>query len=92
MSERKCDIFYDIHESADRANSAARGKKVEVLKTLYSAYPSVEVVEITDLVVGQFGDALNEVHAVIHTATAMPGQGDTETVLKVRTHPCTSLH
>ncbi len=82
MSERKCNIFSCIYELSDRGNSAARGKKVEVLKTLYSAHPSVEVVEITDLVAGQFGDALDEVHAVIHTATAMPGSGDAETVLR----------
>ncbi|KJA25510.1 hypothetical protein HYPSUDRAFT_85257 [Hypholoma sublateritium FD-334 SS-4] len=76
-------IVSQLLDQGYRVRAAARGKKVEVLKILYSAHPSVEVVEIADLVAGHFGGALKEVHAVIHTATTMPGRGDTETVLKV---------
>ena len=60
-----------------------RGKKAEALRLLYAKNPSLEVVEIADIVYGQFQDSLVGVDAVIHTASPLPGRMEPEEMLKV---------
>ena len=50
---------------------------------LYADNPSAEVVEISDIVHGQFQDALVGVDAVIHVASPLPGQADPQEMLNV---------
>ena len=64
--------------------SAARGRKAEALRVLYADNSSVEVVEISDIVHGQFQDALVGVDAVIHTASPLPGRAAPQDMLNVR--------
>lgn len=54
------------------------------LKELYSAYPSVEIIDVPDIATSEFKEALVGVDAVIHTATPLPARVDVETLLKVR--------
>ena len=61
----------------------ARGKKAEVLRALYADNHSIEIVEISDIVHGQFQDALVGVDAVIHTASPLPGRASREEMLNV---------
>jgi len=61
--------------------AAARRTKAEALRVLYANNPSIKVVEITDVVHGQFKDALVGVNAVIHTASPMPGRADPQEML-----------
>ena len=51
---------------------------------LYADNPLVEVVEISDIVYGQFQDDLVGVDAVIHTASPAPGRTDPEATMNVR--------
>ena len=63
--------------------SVARGKKAEALRVLYADNHSIEIVEISDIVHGQFQDALVGVDAVIHTASPLPGRMSQEEILNV---------
>ena len=63
--------------------SAARGKKAEALRVLYADNHSIEIVEISDIVYGQFQDALVGVDAVIHTASPLPGRASPQEMLNV---------
>ena len=63
--------------------SAARGRKAEALRVLYANNRSVEVVDIADIVHGQFEDVLVGVDAVIHTASPLPGRVDPQDMLNV---------
>jgi hypothetical protein len=65
-------------------HSAARGRKAEALQVLHADNPSVEVVEISDIVHGQFQDALVDVDAVIHVASPLPGRADPQEMMDVR--------
>ena len=65
------------------SHSAARGKKAEALKVLYANNPSIEVVDITDIIHDQFQDALVGVDAVIHTASPLPGRAEPQEMLDV---------
>ena len=60
-----------------------RGKKAEALRVLYADNHSIEIVEISDIVHGQFQDALVGVDAVIHTASPLPGRASREEMLNV---------
>ena len=64
-------------------HSAARGRKVEALQVIYGDNPSLKVVEIRDIVHGQFQDALVGVDAVIHAASPLPGRSDPQEMLSV---------
>jgi hypothetical protein len=64
-------------------NRTARGQKAEALRLLYAKNPSLEVVEIADIVHGQFQNSLVGVDAVIHTASPLPGRMEPEEMLKV---------
>jgi hypothetical protein len=57
---------------------------VAALKELYSAYPSIEIIDVPDIATSEFKEALVGVDAVIHTATPLPARVDVETLLKVR--------
>ena len=63
--------------------SAARGRKAEALRVLHAGNPSIKVVEISDIVHGQFQDALVGVDAVIHTASPLPGRANPQEMLNV---------
>ena len=65
------------------SDSAARGKKAEALRVLYADNHSIEIVEISDIVHGQFQDALVGVDAVIHTASPLPGRDKPQEMLNV---------
>ena len=64
--------------------SVARGRKAEALRVLYADNSSVEVVEISDIVHGQFQDALVGVDAVSHVASPLPGRADPQEMMDVR--------
>ena len=64
--------------------SVARGRKAEALRVLYAENCSAEVVEISDIVHGQFQDALVGVDAVIHVASPLPGRADPQEMMDVR--------
>jgi hypothetical protein len=51
---------------------------------LYADNHSIEIVEISDIVHGQFEDALVGVDAVIHTASPLPGRASKQEMLDVR--------
>jgi hypothetical protein len=51
------------------------------LRVLYADNHSIEIVEISDIVHGQFQDALVGVDAVIHTASPLPGRASREEML-----------
>ena len=61
----------------------ARGNKAEALRVLYAENPSVEIVEISDIVHAQLQDALVGVDAVIHTASPLPGRTSQQEMLNV---------
>ena len=65
------------------SDSVARGKKAEALRVLYADNHSIEIVEISDIVHGQFQDALVGVDAVIHTASPLPGRAKPQEMLDV---------
>ena len=73
-------LFANFH-----SYSAARGRKTEALRVLYANDPSIEIVEIADIVHGQFQDALLGVDAVIHIASPLPGRTDPQNMLNVCT-------
>jgi hypothetical protein len=50
---------------------------------LYADNHSIEIIEITDIVHGQFQDALIGVDAVIHTASPLPGRASPQEMLNV---------
>ena len=50
---------------------------------LHADNHSIEIVEISDIVHGQFQDALVGVDAVIHTASPLPGRASQEEMLNV---------
>ena len=52
---------------------------------LYANDPSIEIVEIADIVHGQFQDVLLGVDAVIHIASPLPGRTDLQNMLNVCT-------
>ena len=60
------------------SDSAARGKKAEALRVLYADNHSIEIVEISDIVHGQFQEVLVGVHAVIHVASPLPGRASSK--------------
>ena len=64
--------------------SLARGRKAEALRAVYADSSSIEVVEISDIVHGQFQDALVGADAVIHTASPLPSRADPQKMLNVR--------
>ena len=66
------------------SHSAARGRKAEVLRTLYADNRSIEVVEISDIVHGQFQEVFVGVDAVIHSASPLPGRAEPQEMLDVR--------
>ena len=51
---------------------------------LYADNHSIEIVEISDIVHGQFQEALVGVDAVIHTASPLPGRASSQEMLNVR--------
>ena len=61
----------------------ARGKKAEALRVLYADNHFIEIVEILDIVYGQFQDALVGVDAVIHVASPLPGRASQQETLDV---------
>ena len=65
------------------SDSAARGKKAEALRVLYADNQSIEIVEVSDIVHGQFQDALVGVDAVIHAASPLPGRASPQEMLNV---------
>jgi nucleoside-diphosphate-sugar epimerase len=69
-------------EKGYHVKAAARGKKAEALRLLYANNPSIQVVEIADIIHGQFQDELVGVDAVIHTASPLPGRTDPEATMK----------
>jgi nucleoside-diphosphate-sugar epimerase len=73
-------VVSQLLEKGYHVKATARGRKAEALRVLYANNPSIEVVEIADIVHGQFQDALVGVDAVIHTASPLPGRNDPEGV------------
>ena len=53
------------------------------MRAIYADNRSIEIVEISDIVHGQFQDALVGVDAVIHTASPLPGRASQEEMLNV---------
>ena len=85
MSKREpgislCVVLQFVKLSPD---SAARGKKAEALRVLYAGNNLIEIVEISDIVHGQFQEALVGVDAVIHTASPLPGRAKPQEMLDV---------
>jgi len=74
-------ILSQLLEKGYHVKAAARGRKAEALRVLYADNSSVEVVEISDIVHGQFQDALVGVDAVIHTASPLPGRAAPQDML-----------
>ena len=87
MSKRWVLLLKLYYVFANHHNSAARGKKAEALKVLHANNPSIEVVDITDLIHDQFHDALVGVDAVIHTASPLPGRAEPQEMLDVSPGP-----
>ena len=85
MSKRgSCHTLFYHFPTCFFFHSVARGRKAEALRVLYADNSSVEVVEISDIVHGQFQDALVGVDAVIHLASPAPGRGDLQEMMDVR--------
>ena len=59
---------------------------------VYANHRSVEVVDIADIVHGQFEDALVGVDAVIHTASPLPGRMDPQDMLNSFGLPSIDTH
>ena len=76
-------VIYQLLQEGYRVRATARGKKVAALRELYSAYPTLEIVDVPDITHSQFPEALVGVDAVIHTATPLPARVDPETMLNV---------
>ncbi|KAF8198093.1 hypothetical protein BJ912DRAFT_57184 [Pholiota molesta] len=75
-------VIYQLLQLGHRVRATGRGKKVAALKELYSAYPSIEIIDVPDIATSEFKEALVGVDAVIHTATPLPARVDVETLLK----------
>ncbi|KAF4621194.1 hypothetical protein D9613_000269 [Agrocybe pediades] len=76
-------IIHQLADKGHRVRASARKNKVEPLRDLYSkSYPNVEIVQIDDIVHGDFGSALKDVDVVIHTASPLPGRASGEVILK----------
>ncbi len=69
--------------SQGRPVSAARGVKVQDLKRAHTKYGArFEVVNIPDIAVDQFPEALEGVSAVVHTASPLPTRNSPADMLK----------
>jgi len=74
-------VVDQLLEKGYYVKAAARGKKAEALRVLFAGNHSIEIVEISDTVHGQFQDALVGVDAVIHTASPLPGRASPQEML-----------
>jgi nucleoside-diphosphate-sugar epimerase len=74
-------VVTHLLEKGYHVKAAARGKKAEALRVLFADNPSVEVVEVPNIVDSQFQDALVGVDAVIHVASPLPGRADPQGML-----------
>ena len=84
MSKREHEIYCIVLQFVKLlSDSVARGKKAEALRVLYADNHSIEIVEISDIVHGQFQEALVGVDAVIHTASPLPGRAKPQEMLDV---------
>ncbi|KAF9010678.1 hypothetical protein BDQ17DRAFT_1322478 [Cyathus striatus] len=62
--------------------AAARGEKAKTLPSVYANNPNLEVVEISDIARGDFGEALQGIDGVIHVASPLPSRADEKEMLK----------
>ncbi|KAJ6583486.1 hypothetical protein DFH09DRAFT_1360124 [Mycena vulgaris] len=75
-------VVPQLLEKGYRVRAAARGAKVNHLKSTYASYGNrFEAVEITDLSHGQFPEALVGVNAVIHLASPLAGRAEPAALL-----------
>ncbi|KAJ7592594.1 hypothetical protein C8J56DRAFT_928987 [Mycena floridula] len=75
-------VVHQLLEAGYSVRGAARGRKVELLKNAFAQYDQFEAVEVLDIASGDFGDILNGVGAIIHTAAPLPGRTDAETAIQ----------
>jgi nucleoside-diphosphate-sugar epimerase len=75
-------VIYQLIQDGYRVRATARSKKVQALRELYQAHPSVEIIEVADIAGDDFTDALKGVDAIMHTASPLPGRADMDTTLK----------
>ncbi|KAJ6535067.1 hypothetical protein B0H19DRAFT_1271724 [Mycena capillaripes] len=75
-------LVLQLLEKGYRVRAAARGSKAHHLKASYASYGDrVEIVQIDDLLHGQFPEALVGVDAIIHLASPLPGRAEPEALL-----------
>jgi len=74
-------VVSQLLEKGYHVKAVARGRKAEALRALYADNSSAEVVEISDIVHGQFQDALVGVDAVIHVASPLPGRAEPQEMM-----------
>ena len=84
LKREACHTLFYHHFLTFLFHSAARGKKAEALRVLFADDPSVEVVEVPNIIDSQFQDALVGVDAVIHVASPLPGRDSPQGMLSVR--------
>jgi len=73
-----------VDHSIESSTRVVRSRKADALRKVYAKYgDKVDIVVIEDLIKGDFTDALKDVSAVIHVATAIPGREELKDVLEV---------
>ncbi|KAF9016980.1 NAD(P)-binding protein [Hymenopellis radicata] len=76
-------ILLQLLEAGYDVRAAARGVKVQDLERAHTKYGArLEVVDIPDIAVDQFPEALEGVSAVIHTASPLPTRNSPADMLK----------
>ncbi|KAJ7092099.1 hypothetical protein C8R43DRAFT_1141945 [Mycena crocata] len=75
-------VVLQLLEKGYRVRAAARGSKVDHLRSTYAGYDSrFEAIEIADLSHGQFPEKLGSVDAVIHLASPLAGREEPAALL-----------
>ncbi|KAF8647170.1 hypothetical protein AX16_007000 [Volvariella volvacea WC 439] len=76
-------IIYALLNAGYSVRGAVRSPKLSKIKKDYANVKAFEAVEISDIVHGQFSNALQGVYAVIHIATPLPGRTSAEELFQV---------
>ncbi|KAF8151206.1 hypothetical protein K438DRAFT_1623856, partial [Mycena galopus ATCC 62051] len=67
-------IAYLLLEAGHSVKGTTRGIKMELVKTAFAKYSKFEAVAIPEVASGNFESLFRGVHAVFHTAAAIPGR------------------